>query len=344
MAQSQQASTVRWNETAASGGAETGASTGEQHPVQQLSGGISGTVLDPTGALAVGAQVQISNNDQSVKQEVVSGDNGEYSFARFPAGPFTISISAPGFSAHSFSGVARPDEAFIVPPIMLSVTAAVTEVQVQLSQEEVAAIEVKEQEKQYVLGIIPNFYASYVSDAAPLTPKQKFGLAWKSTTAPFTFVAVGVLAGIEQAADEYGGYGQGVEGYAKRFGAAYANVLVGTYIGSAILPTLLKQDPRYFYKGTGSKKSRLLYALGNAVISKGDNKQWQPNYSGIIGSFATGGISYLYTPANDRSAEIVIQNSLIRIAESAVAGVFQEFVLRKLTPHVQNKSQSQDQP
>src|SRR5271166_403876 len=95
-AQSQQAPTVQWEETATLGGTETGPSTSEQHPVQQLSGSISGTVIDPTGAVAVGAQVRIANEDQSVKQEVVSGDNGEFSFAHFPAGPFTITITAPG--------------------------------------------------------------------------------------------------------------------------------------------------------------------------------------------------------------------------------------------------------
>jgi len=109
-----------------------------------------------------------------------------------------------------------------------------------------------------------------------------------------------------------------------------------------MLPSLLKQDPRYFYKGTGSTRSCILYAVANAVTCKGDNKRWQPNYSGIIGSFATGGISYLYYPPGDRNAGLVYQNALIKIGASAVAGVFQEFVVRKLTPHL--PSHPQDQP
>ena len=265
----------------------------------------------------------------------MSDDNGQFSFANLAPGPFQITITSPGFATQSFSGVLGPGQAYIVPGIVLPVAAAVTEVQVELSQVEVAEIQIKEQEKQRVLGIIPNFYVTYVRDPAPLVPRQKFQLAFRSVIDPFTFVAVGVLAGIEQATDDFGGYGQGAEGYAKRYGAAYGNVVAGTFIGSAILPSLLKQDPRYFYKGTGSTRSRILYALGNAVIAKGDNKRWQPNYSGILGSFATGGISYLYYPANDRSAGLLVQNALIRIAESAVAGVFQEFVVRKLTPHLQ---------
>ena len=127
-----------------------------------------------------------------------------------------------------------------------------------------------------------------------------------------------------------------MEGYAKRFGAAYVDVLFGTFIGSAILPSVLKQDPRYFYKGTGSGRSRFLYSVANIVICKGDNKRWQPNYSGVLGSFATGGISYLYYPAGDRNAtQLVFQNTLIRIGESALSNVLQEFIVRKFTPRLQ---------
>ena len=313
-----------------------GASVGTQ-PDQQSSGKISGTVIVQTGAIAVGAQVELTREGQSGKQEVLSDDNGHFAFANLPPGPFQLAVTSAGFATQSFSGVLHPGEAFIVPPIMMSVAAAVTEVQVvALTEVEVAEVQIKEQEKQRVLGIIPNFYASYVPDAAPLVSRQKFHLAWRSVIDPFTFVAVGALAGIQQAGDQYEEYGQGAEGYAKRYGAAYADVFAGTFIGSAILPSLFKQDPRYFYKGTGSTRSRMLYALGNAIICKGDNKRWQPNYSGILGSFATGGISYLYYPESDRGGELLVENAMIRIAESAVAGVFQEFVIRKLTPHLQS--------
>ena len=61
----------------------------------------------------------------------------------------------------------------------------------------------------------------------------------------------------------------------------YADLVSGTFIGGAILPSLFKQDPRYFYKGTGSRKSRFFYAIANSVICKGDNGRWQPNYSNI---------------------------------------------------------------
>ena len=310
---------------------------------QKAPGSISGTIIDQSGALAVGAKVKLTY-DHGVPQEVVSGDNGQFSFSNVPPGQFQLNFSAPGFASHDVSGELAPGQAYIVPEVMLSLATAVTEVNVTMTTEEMAEVQIKEQEKQRVLGFIPNFYVTYLPDPAPLVARQKFQLAWKSVIDPITFLGVGFLAGVQQAADEYGGYGQGAEGYAKRFGAAYGDVFVGTMLGSAILPSLFKQDPRYFYKGEGSTRSRLLRGLSNSVMCKGDNKKWQVNYSGIIGSFATGGISYLYYPPGDRGAGLLVQNSLIRLAESSVAGVFQEFVLRKLTPHAKQPAQQQQQP
>ena len=336
LAQSQQIATVQEEVTGTLDPGELRASMGEPRPDRQIAGYISGTVVDRGGAVAVGAHVQLTREDQSPAQEVLSGETGQFSFADISPGLFQLTIQAAGFQLQKFSGELHAGEAYIVPAIRLPVATLVTEVRVGLTQEEVAASQLKEQEKQRVLGFIPNFYVSYVTDAAPLSTKQKYHLARKAVLDPFTFVGVGVLAGTQQASDDFSGYGQGVQGYAKRFGAAYAGVVSGTYIGSAILPSLLKQDPRYFYKGTGSAGSRLSYALANTVICKGDNKRWQPNYSGILGSFATGGLSYLYYPSADRDlTTLVLQNSLIRIGESAFENVLQEFVIRKWTPHVQ---------
>lgn len=310
----------------------------ERQPDGQFSGYIHGTVIDQVGAVSVDARVQLTRDDQSPMREVLSGENGQFLFSDLPVGPFRLTISAEGFETKKVTGVLLPGQTYLVPEIRLAVAGGVTEVRVAvaLTEVEVAHDQIREQEKQRVLGFIPNFFVSYVPDAAPLATKQKFELGWKSSIDPFTFVGVAALAGVEQATDDFHGYGQGVQGYAKRFGAAYANVLSGTYIGSAILPSLLKQDPRYFYKGVGSFRSRFLYAVGNTVICKGDNRRWQPNYSGIGGSFATGAISYLYYPAADRDARnLVLQNSLIRMGETALANVLQEFVVRRLTPHLQ---------
>ena len=334
LAQSPQPDTAQREVTDTFDARETGASAGQ--PDSRLSAYISGTVLDISGAAALGAQVQLTRDDQSSAQEVLSGENGQFSFANLPPGLFLLTIAAKGFETQRASGTLLPGQVYLVPAIRLAVATAMTEVRVTITQFEAAQDQIKEQEKQRVFGFIPNFFVSYLPDAAPLAPKQKFELAWKSTTEPFTFVGVAALAGVQHATGDFEGYGQGAQGYAKRFGAAYANVVSGTFIGSAILPSLLKQDPRYFYKGTGSARSRFLYALASPVICKGDNKRWQPNYSGVLGSFATGGISYFYYPLGDRNAtQLVLQNSLIRVAESALANVLQEFIVRKFTPRLQ---------
>jgi hypothetical protein len=312
------------------------AESGSQQPTIKGTGSIDGTVVDQNGALAVGAQVRITRPGQLGSQQVQSGDNGQFSFANQPAGPFQLTITAIGFQSKTVSGTLQTGQAYIVPEIAIKIASTTTDVKVGVDTEEVAEVQIKEQEKQRVLGFIPNFYASYVPNAAPLSSKLKYQLAFRSVTDPISILGAGFLAGIYQASDQFSGYGQGAAGYGKRFGATYADQVIGTFVDSAVLPSLFHQDPRYFYKGTGTKKSRLVYALENAVICRSDNGQREVNYSAIIGSFATSGISYLYYPASDRGGEVLVQTALVGIAEGGVAAVFQEFVVRKLTPHLKN--------
>jgi len=147
------------------------------------------------------------------------------------------------------------------------------------------------------------------------------------------FAITGVIAGVQHAQNDFSGYGQGVEGYAKRYGAEYGSTVTSTFIGGAVLPTVFKQDPRYFYKGTGTRRSRVLYALANSVICKGDNGHWQANYSSILGSLAAGGIANLYYPAEDRNGfGLTVETTLIGIGATAATNLLQEFVIRKFTP------------
>jgi hypothetical protein len=196
---------------------------------------------------------------------------------------------------------------------------------------EMAEAEIKDEEKQRVLGVFPNFYVTYNPAAVHLYPKQKFELAWKSSIDPVNVGVTAALAGLEQATNYFSGYGQGAQGYAKRFGAAYGTSVISTFIGGAILPSLFKQDPRYFYKGTGSRRSRLFYAIANAVICKGDNGHWQANYSYILGSLAAGGISNLYYPESDKDAALTFENSLIGFGATAANNILQEFIIRRFT-------------
>ncbi len=280
-----------------------------------------------------GARVKLTEEDASQALEAVADLDGQFFFPKVAPGAFKLTITSAGLAAQTYSGVVHPGQTETIPRVVLAVAPNVTEVDVGVSRFEVAEEQIRVEEKQRVLGVIPNFYVTYVPNAAPLSTKLKFELAWKSVIDPFTFVVVGGAAGVEQWQNHFEGYGQGAEGYAKRFGAGYADTVTSTFIGGAILPALLKQDPRYFYKGTGSRSSRIFYAISMAVICKGDNGKWQLNYSGILGSLAAGGISNLYYPAQDRNgASLTFENAGISVASSAVGNLLQEFVIRKLTP------------
>jgi hypothetical protein len=340
--QAQQAPTVPAAKSASPELGPTEASTSGPRNDQLRTGSITGNVIDQSGAFVPGAVVKLTREGQPSGTEVFSDDDGQFSFSNVAPGSFQLTITSAGLAPQEFSFTLEPGEAYVTPLIMLNVATQVTEVRVALTPVELATAEIKDQEKQRVFGVIPNFYVSYVPEAAPLTAKHKFELAWKSTSDPITFLGVGAIAGVDQAGHRWGAYGQGVQGYSKRFAATYADVLAGTFIGSAILPSLLKQDPRYFYKGKGTTRSRIFYALASSVICKGDNRRWQPNYSSIAGNLAAGGLSNLYYPANDRNGlGTVVTTALTRLAETAVANVFQEFLVPKLTPNLPTRAPSQ---
>jgi Carboxypeptidase regulatory-like domain len=300
----------------------------------QAAGSVSGRVVDQSGSPVAGAHVKVRQAAlPSATLETITNDDGLFAFSDIPSGAFQLEITQQGFATQTSSGILGSGESFRVPQITLPVADARTEIVVTPDQFQIAEEQIKEQEKQRVLGVIPNFYVTYVRDAAPLSPKQKFELAWKSTIDPVNFAITGVIAGVQQAQGDFSGYGQGTQGYAKRFGAEYGNTVASTFIGGAVLPSLLKQDPRYFYRGTGSARSRVLYALANSVICKGDNGHWQPNYSSILGSLAAGGIANLYYPGEDRNGfGLTVETALIGIGANAATNLLQEFVIRRFTP------------
>jgi hypothetical protein len=194
------------------------------------------------------------------------------------------------------------------------------------SQQDTAADQLKVQEHQRVLGIVPNFNTSYVYGAAPLTPKQKFQLAFRSEIDPAAFGVAGFVALISQAEGSHYGYGGGWGGYAKRYGQTYTDSFDGQMLGNALLPVILHQDPRYFRLGRGTVKRRILYALGTNVMAHHDGTgHWEPNYSNILGNFAAGGISNLYLPANERGFGSTITGGLVVLVEGGAGSMFQEF-------------------
>ena len=185
--------------------------------------------------------------------------------------------------------------------------------------------ELRQQQRQRILGVIPDFNTSNVQDAAPLSAKQKFRLALRSADDPFTFVTVGIDAAQAQNKNEYASYGQGAQGYAKRFAAAYADTFSGTMFAGAIFPALLHQDPRYFRKGTGSFFNRVCYSLSTTVRAKNDKGQWVANYSNILGNLAAGGLANAYYPASDRGVGLTFDRAASVLVWGAVGSTFIEF-------------------
>jgi hypothetical protein len=204
-------------------------------------------------------------------------------------------------------------------------TQPVDEKEKKKQQAEQAQKELEAQEKQHLFGVVPTYNSVVSGQAVPLNAKQKFHLAFTSAITPYQFALVGIVAAIGQAQDSFPEYGQGMEGYAKRFGAGYTDSFNGAILGNALFPVLLHQDPRYFRKGTGSFKSRLWYAIGTTARCKGDNGKWQPNISNLMGNIAAGGISNLYYPESDRGVWLTFERGIVVTAEGAIGAVLLEF-------------------
>jgi hypothetical protein len=289
---------------------------------------ILGTVKDVNGNVAPNAMVSLTSGAQHYSAATTA--NGFFSFHVNP-GSYAMTISAPGLVPWTTSVTVAAGQYREISGIVLKVKAVVSTIQVTASPRQLATQQVKMEEDQRILGAIPNFYVSYLPNAAPLSAGQKYSLAWRYSIDPFNLVFAGVAAGEEQAQNTYPGYGQGAQGYGKRLGAALADEFTSNMIGGAVLPALLHQDPRFYYRATGSTASRFGYALSTVFITKGDNGKWQPNYSFVLGDFASGAISNLYYPKQQRGWSTTVDTSLENLAWGAVGALAEEFVLKRFT-------------
>jgi hypothetical protein len=311
-------------------------------PDAPSTGSITGTVTDAGGGLVPDAAITVQRIGSSQKQTADSDESGRFRLSGVPSGDFTVTITADGLQPGVKQGTLHPGEQYAMPLIVLRVAMTSSDVQVSVSQEDIAEAEVKVEEKQRLVGVIPNFYVTYNWHAEPLAPKQKFELAYRSLFDWTTFAFTGVTAAIQYQQGSFDGFGYGPGGYAKRYAADFGNVFFGNLLGGAVLPILFKQDPRYFYKGTGSIRSRLLYALSTAVIARGDNGKWQPAYANVIGNFAAGALSNVYYPASSRQgAMLTLENGSLGIAFDGFGNVFQEFLLKRFTPSTKKAAQTQ---
>jgi hypothetical protein len=297
---------------------------------------IAATVTNPNNESVPGATVVLQGPGAGDRATTVANENGFFEFPDVRSGiPYQVTIHAKGFAEWtSPSIVLEPSEYKILTGCKLQLETVQTSVNVHYSSVEVATEQVAAQEKQRVLGVIPNFYVTYDRHPAPLTPKLKFQLAMKLSIDPITILGVGAVAGIRQAA-ETPDFEQGAKGYGQRLGVTAANSFIGIMIGGAILPSVLHQDPRYFYQGTGTTKSRLFHALSYPFICPGDDGHLQVNYSSLGGDLISAGISNTYYPQSNRGASLVFGNFAISTVEHVMYSLAQEFLLRRFTSNIQ---------
>jgi len=275
----------------------------------------------------------------SDRQTLVSNDNGYFEFHDVKPGiRYQVNISAKGFADwHSSSLVLGPNQFKILSDIELRIVTERTTVNVTYDFVQVATDQVKMEEQQHILGFIPNYYVVYDPHPEPLTTRLKFQLAFKVVLNPVTFAGIAILSGAQQAGDTPS-YGQSAKGFAKRVGSNATGGLTDIMIGGAILPSLLHQDPRYFYQGTGTTTSRIRHAIFNPFVCKGDNGIWQPNYSSLGGDLASSAISNAYYPKSNRGVGMVFTNFSIDTGERVVASLAQEFLLRRFTRNLANST------
>lgn len=293
---------------------------------------VVGTVTDTNGGPVPGATVTLDAPQEGIHRTLVTPENGYFEFNGLKPGiPYQINITAKDFESWTSPTLTlEPGQFKIVTGIQLPVQTARTSVRVTYDPVEVATEQLKSEEKQRIFGIIPNFYVAYEKDAAPLTTKMKFKLALKVSYDPVTAAGILFLATAKQAANSPN-YGQGWGPFGERVGAMSADSFTDIMFGGAILPSLLHQDPRYFYQGTGTTRSRMRHAMISPFVARGDNGKWQPNYSSIGGDLISSSLSNLYYPKSNRGAGVVFSGFAIGTAERVGAGLAQEFLIGKLT-------------
>jgi len=293
-------------------------------------GRILGTVVDTSDDPIPGATVFLQGPTGD-RLTVVTKDDGAFVFEQAPAEiAYQVTVTAEGFADWSSAITVEPGQNKTLTDVKLRILAVQRAVTVSYSSKEVAAQQLKAEEQQRVLGFIPNVYVVYEPHPEPLTTRMKFELAYKDLTHPVFFARTAAWAGVEQAAG-LRNYPQNARGYGERLGTGLADGATEGLIGNAVLPSLLHQDPRYFYEGSGTKKSRALHAILAALICKGDNGKTQPNYSTWGGSLISSSISLAYYPSSDRNAQHVFRSFGIGMGLHVGGGLVQEFILGKFT-------------
>jgi hypothetical protein len=307
-----------------------------QAPPAEVQGSaqVTGVVTDVQGVPIAGASVVLSASGKLGERSTIAGNDGTFAFTGLTAAEYRLIVASQGLDTFTSAPFAvRPGENVTAPTIALKISTT-TNIEVVAGPDPIAVAQVHEEEKQRVFGAFPNFYTSYIWDARPMPTSQKFKMATRALIDPFTFLVVAGVAGAEQYHGTYPDYGPGIQGYGKRYGAAFADATTSRIVGSAILPSLFHQDPRYFYQGSGGARSRTLHAIASVFITRGDDGSTQPNYSHLLGSLTAGAVANAYHPASSRGAGLTFETFGITVGGNIAGNLFREFVLRGLVPSV----------
>ena len=312
-----------------------------QWAMAQATGSIQGNVTDSSDTPILGAVVTAEGADGN-PHKTVSNSEGAFKISSLTLGNYSVKVSASGMSdwtalnvPASLTPESRPLRA------VLEVAPEITTVTVGLPPEEVAAEQLHRELKQRALGVFPNYYVTYENHPAPLSPKQKLHLALGTLLDPVTFASVGIVAGIQQQRNSYYQFGQGAEGYGKRFGSAYGTAATNILITGVLADSVLHQDPRYFYSGRGTTARRAWYAIESAFCARGDNGKWQPPYAELIGSIAGAEISQTYYPGSRTQYSLLGRSVMFHFAGLVAVNLAEELFLKKATsnrPEVQPAS------
>jgi Carboxypeptidase regulatory-like domain len=293
-------------------------------------GSVLGTAVDISGDPIPDATV-VLQGPTGQSQKVVTKDDGSFAFHEVtPGAAYQITVTAAGFSEWRSSVTVEPGQDKTLTDVTLRPATVQRAVTVGYSSKEVAAQQVKAEEQQRVLRFLPNIFVTYEPHPEPLNTKMKFHLMYKGLTHPSFFVLEAAWAGIEYAANTPN-WPQNGKGYAERFGANLAGGASEMLFSNAILPSLLHQDPRYFYQGSGSKGSRAWHALLAPIVCKGDNGKSQPNYSQMGGLLISASLSNAYYPESNRGVGLVARNFGTNMGIHVALGLAQEFILAKFT-------------
>ena len=174
--------------------------------------------------------------------------------------------------------------------------------------------------------VMPNYLTvDNQSQVAPVSWKEKFSMAAKGSFDPYEFVIVGVVSGIRQAENSSPRFGQGAQGFAKRYGAGFADQVDGNIMTGGVFPTILKTDPRYFRLGTGSFGHRFGYAISRILITRRDSGRSMFNIPEFAGNATAIAISTAYYPAADRSFRSSVSSWGTQMGIDAFGNELKEF-------------------